>query len=133
MTTQEESLEKRIAAAAEKEARAAKRAEELRAEAAKLRAKRELLEAKKLQLLVKADRAEETRKKILAGAAFLKAVENGQINKLTCRSILERFLTREQDRALFKELWEVPATATPPQKSNLHEQMEQLKAEALKK
>ncbi len=46
-------------------------------------------------------RKDDTRRKILAGAVVLDEAEHNAAYKTALYSLLERFLTREQDRALF--------------------------------
>lgn len=62
-----------------------------------LQAQKKALEARKAE----DDRKIDSRKKILAGAVFLKAVEMGKISTDDFLMILDQGLTRESDRRLF--------------------------------
>jgi len=88
------SIDARIAAA-ERKAVAAKDALK-KAQAAKAR-----LEARKLAPLVRAGRADDTRRKILVGAAFLAKVARGDVPRDRLLALMDSALTRADDRALF--------------------------------
>jgi hypothetical protein len=87
-------IEGRIAAAEQKAVDAAKRVKQLKAQ-------REALEARKLHTVLKGQRADDTRRKILVGSAVLSRVEKGEWPKDKFLSMLDGFLTRPDDRALF--------------------------------
>ena len=59
-----------------------------------------------------AERKRETRRKILVGAMVLDQVERGKWPEKSLKAALDRFLEREQDRALF-ELPPRPANREP--------------------
>lgn len=59
------------------------------------------IEARKLHLLLKGKRANETRRKILAGALVLDMMEKDEATKQRFLERLDRFLTRPDDRTLF--------------------------------
>lgn len=75
-----------------------------------LKAKDELIQARKVQALIKGKRADETRRKILAGALVLEMMEENDETKNRFIARLDKFLTRPDDRALFglKALPEAP-------------------------
>ena len=75
--------------------------EEAKKKINQLKAKQELLEAKKLNALLKKDRASDTRRKILAGAFVLDAAEKDDASKTKLMNGLNKFLTRDDDRILF--------------------------------
>ena len=50
---------------------------------------------------MKKKRAEDTRRKILAGAAILSAIESNEAEKAKFMALVEATLTRDDDRALF--------------------------------
>jgi len=91
------SIDDRLAAA-ERKATAAKAALQ-QARAAKARA-----EARKLAPLLKSERAEDTRRKILVGAAVMSAVSRGEMPQERLQALLDTFLQRPDDRALFNLL-----------------------------
>lgn len=66
-----------------------------------LKAKDELIQARKVQALIKGKRADETRRKILAGALVLEMMEENDETKNRFIARLDKFLTRPDDRALF--------------------------------
>ncbi len=61
----------------------------------------ELIEARKLQALIKGRRSNETRRKILAGALILEMMDSDKETALRFLGRLDKFLTRDDDRALF--------------------------------
>ena len=79
------------------EAREAK----LREQLAQVRAKKAQLEARKVQKLIKGQRADDTRRKILVGATVLAKVERGEWPQDKLNALLDASLTRNDDRALF--------------------------------
>ena len=68
-----------------------------------LRAQREQMEARQLARVLKGQRADDTRRKILVGAVVLAAVEHGEAGWARERrmALLNVGLTRADDRALF--------------------------------
>ena len=66
-----------------------------------LRAKEELLQARKLQAIIKKDRASDTRRKILAGALVLEMMEKDEDTKTRFLARLDKYLTKTDDRDLF--------------------------------
>lgn len=83
-------MEKTIAQIQEKIAHQQQKLEQLRAQ-------KRALEARKAE----DDRKIDNRKKILAGAVFLKAVEIGKISTDDFLILMDKGLTRESDRRLF--------------------------------
>lgn len=67
----------------------------------KLKAKQEQIEARKVQALIKGKRADDTRRKILAGAMALEMAERDKEAKQRFLNGMDKFLTRDDDRALF--------------------------------
>lgn len=66
-----------------------------------LKAKQEKIEQRKLNALMKSDRSRETRRKILAGSTIIKIMENDEAAKNSFMNQLDKYLTRDDDRALF--------------------------------
>ena len=87
-------IEDRIKAAEERAAAAAKKLQQLKA-------RKDALEARKLSRVLKGQRAEDTRRKILIGALFLDKIERGEWSRDKLIPLLDAYLTREDDRALF--------------------------------
>ena len=75
------------------------------------RAKKQQIEARKRTAEAKQKRQDDTRRKVLIGAVVLAKVERGEIREESLLAMLDQFLTRPDDRALFG-LPEV--VATPP-------------------
>ena len=75
-----------------------------------LKAQREQIEARQLARLLKGQRADDTRRKILTGAVVLSAVEHGEDgwSREALMALLSARLARPDDRALF-DLPEPPA------------------------
>ncbi len=75
-----------------------------------LRAQREQMEARQLARVLKGQRADDARRKILTGAVVLAAVEHGEArwSREALMTLLSARLTRPDDRALFG-LPELPA------------------------
>ena len=71
--------------------------EKIEQQIAQLKAKRERMMA----LDAKKKRAEDTRKKVVIGAALLQAVKNGNLTEEKLLEFLADHLTREHDRKLF--------------------------------
>ncbi|MDR2244562.1 MAG: mobilization protein [Burkholderiales bacterium] len=67
----------------------------------KLKAQRLALAQKEKALLNRRSRKDETRKKILRGAAVLEMIEKGSIDAEKFHAFLDGFLTRKTDRLLF--------------------------------
>ena len=101
MATAEERIAQQIAAAEQK---AKDHAKKLR----QLKAQQEQLEARKLSGLLKGQRADDTRRKILAGALLLEMMKDSPETAEKIRARLDKYLTRADDRALF-DLPPVPA------------------------
>jgi hypothetical protein len=74
----------------------------------KLRAQRQQLEARKRAEESKRKRSDDTRRKILVGAAILAKVERGEWPQARLLEMMSKTLTRPDDRALFG----LPNTAT---------------------
>jgi hypothetical protein len=68
-----------------------------------LKTQREQIEARQLARVLKGQRADDTRRKILTGAVVLSAVEHGEAgwSRETLMALLSARLTRADDRALF--------------------------------
>lgn len=77
-----------------------------------LAARLEQAEARKVQALIKGKRAEDTRRKILAGALVLDMMEKDEEAKKRLLARFNTYLTRDDDRALFG-LPQLSATAAP--------------------
>ena len=65
------------------------------------RAKKQQIEARKRAAESKAKRSQDTRRKILVGAAILAKVERGEWPRDKLLAMMEATLTRDDDRALF--------------------------------
>ena len=74
------------------------------------KAKKQQIEARKRAALAKVSRQQDTRRKILVGAAILAKVERGEWPKDKLLAMLDAALTRADDRALF----DLQAPATEP-------------------
>ena len=66
------------------------------------KAKKQQIENRKRMLEAKEERAKDTRRKILVGAAILTKVERGEWPKDKLLAMLDASLTRPADRALFE-------------------------------
>ncbi len=75
------------------------------------KAKKQQIEARKRTAEAKKKRSDDTRRKILVGAAILAKVERGEWPQDKLLAMLDASLTRADDRALF----DLPAQATTPQ------------------
>ena len=73
----------------------------LEAKLKQAKAKKQQIEARKRALETKAERAKDTRRKILVGAAILTKVERGEWPKDKLFAMLDLALNRPDDRALF--------------------------------
>ncbi|MCL2307227.1 MAG: hypothetical protein FWC38_03150 [Proteobacteria bacterium] len=67
----------------------------------KLKSQRLALAQKEKALASRRSRKNETRKKILRGAAVLEMIEKGSIDAEKFHAFLDGFLTRKSDRQLF--------------------------------
>jgi Zn-dependent M16 (insulinase) family peptidase len=73
----------------------------LEAKLKQAKVKKQQIEARKRALETKEERAKDTRRKILVGAAILAKVERGEWPKDKLLSMLDSTLTRSDDRKLF--------------------------------
>lgn len=75
--------------------------------------KKAKIEAKKRSAAAKKVRADDTRKKVLVGAVILARVERGEWPAEKLRDLMEKALSRADDRALFglEKLPEQPASS----------------------
>ena len=96
---------------AEKIAEADRRTKEAEKKAQDLKNELESLEAKKLQILMGSSRASDNRRKFIAGAWLLVEIEKDEQMRVRLNQGLETYLTRADDRRLFK-LTEKPPVAT---------------------
>lgn len=94
MATADERISAAISAAEQRAKDAAKQLQQLKA-------KREQIEAKKLTKMLKGERSDETRRKILAGALTLELMESDEATRQRFMGRLDKYLTRADDRALF--------------------------------
>ena len=78
----------------------------LEAKLKQAKAKKQQIEARKRALETKEERANDTRRKILVGAAILAKVERGEWPRDKLLNMLDASLTRPDDRALFDLLHE---------------------------
>lgn len=90
-----------MASIEEKIAAAEKRAQEAAKQIKQLKAKRDLIEARKIQNILRGQRADDTRRKILAGALVLEMMEQDEQTRSKFMRRLDQYLTRTDDRALF--------------------------------
>ena len=67
-----------------------------------LKARQQRAEARKRILDSKKKRQADTRRKILVGAIILAQVERGEYSERELRELLDRWLDRDDDRALFE-------------------------------
>ncbi|RYF49103.1 MAG: mobilization protein [Cytophagaceae bacterium] len=73
----------------------------LEAKLKQAKAKKQQIEARKRAIETKEERANDTRRKILVGAAILAKVERGEWPKDKLLAMLDSALTRPADRSLF--------------------------------
>ena len=73
----------------------------LEAKLKQAKAKKQQIESRKRVLETKEERAKDTRRKILVGAAILAKVERGEWPRDKLLTMLDSALTRSDDRALF--------------------------------
>jgi hypothetical protein len=71
------------------------------AKLAELKARKQAIEARAKAAESKKNRADDTRKKILVGAAVLAQIENNPEGQERTKQMLDKFLTKESDRKLF--------------------------------
>ena len=90
-----------MASIEDKIAAAEKRAQEAAKQVKQLKAQRDMVEARKLQTILKGQRADDTRRKILAGALVLDMMERDEQTRAKFLDRLDKYLTRADDRALF--------------------------------
>lgn len=86
--------------------------EALKKKLAEAKARKAKIEARQRAAESKKKRAEDTRRKILAGALVLELIEEKEETKRRFMEQLDKFLTREDDRALFGLYSKVQETAT---------------------
>ena len=79
------------------------------------KAKKQQIEARKRAAESKAKRSQDTRRKILVGAAILAKVERGEWPQDKLLALLDASLTRADDRALFDLPAVQPQQPTPAQ------------------
>ena len=90
-----------MASIEDKIAAAEKRAQEAAKQVKQLKAQRDMVEARKLQTMLKGQRSDDTRRKILAGALVLDMMERDEQTRAKFLDRLDKYLTRADDRALF--------------------------------
>lgn len=66
-----------------------------------LKAEQQKVEALKKAAEMKRKRQDETRRKILVGATILARVESGEWPEVELKAVMDKALTRTEDRALF--------------------------------
>ena len=67
-----------------------------------LKAEQQKVEARKKAIEVKRKRQDDTRRKVLAGAVLLAQVESGEWPEAKFKAMMDKGLTRDEDRALFE-------------------------------
>jgi hypothetical protein len=67
-----------------------------------LKARQQRLLARERRITSQRERREDTRRKILIGAMILEHIEQGRYSREALKAALDRFLTRDADRALFE-------------------------------
>jgi len=87
----------------------------LEAKLKKEKAKKQQIEARKRAIETKKKRSEDTRRKILVGAAILAKVERGEWPGEKLLAMLDLSLTRADDRALFNLPHQQPEKPTTAQ------------------
>lgn len=80
---------------------AEQRAKDAQKKLQQLKAQRDLIEARKLSKLLKGQRADDTRRKILAGSLVLDMMERDEATSKRFMDRLDQHLKRADDRALF--------------------------------
>ncbi len=89
-----------------------------------LKAQKEAHDARKLAALLKGQRSEDTRRKILIGAMVLGKMQDDPQTRQRILDDLDAFLTRNDDRALFS----LPALPTPEGSDAAHQALEDTEA-----
>ena len=87
-------IDDRIAAQEQRSKNEAKKLQQLKAQ-------RDMIEARKLSKVLKGQRADDTRRKILAGSLVLDMMERDEATRKRFMDRLDQHLTRADDRALF--------------------------------
>lgn len=85
----------------------------LEAKLRQAKAKKQQIEARKRAIDQKRKRTEDTRRKVLVGAVVLARVERGDWPELKLLEMMDKALTRDDDRALF-DLAPLAAAAEQP-------------------
>lgn len=93
----------------------AEKEEKHKNEIAQLKAKKEKIEARKLNAMIKGKRADDTRRKILAGALIIDMMEKDEAAKTRFMGHLDKFLTRNDDRELFGLSLKQKSTVVEPE------------------
>lgn len=75
--------------------------DEAQRKAEQLRNREEAIHARKLDSIMKKNRASDTRRKILAGALILEMMEKNPDTKTRYMAHLDKYLTKSKDRELF--------------------------------
>ena len=86
------------------------RIEALEAKLKEEKAKKQRIEARKRAIEARAERAKDTRRKILIGSVILAQVKQGKVTEAGLHAMLGSSLTRDDDRALFN----LPPMKTTP-------------------
>lgn len=93
------------------------------------KAKKQLIDARKRAAESKLKRSQETRRKILVGAAVLGKVERGEWPESRLRDLMDKELTRPHDRELFGLSVEIRTPITGPEMEAVQKHLdEQAKA-----
>ncbi|MEN9397049.1 MAG: hypothetical protein RLZ81_1579 [Pseudomonadota bacterium] len=90
---------------------AEQRAKQAQQKLQQLKAQRDMIEARKLSKVLKGQRADDTRRKILAGSLVLDMMERDEATRKRFMDRLDQYLKRADDRALF----DLPAKTEPGQ------------------
>ena len=94
-------IQEQVEAAQKKADEQAKKAADAQKRLRQLKAKKEQAEARKIAQTLTGNRAADTRRKILAGALVLDMMERDEQTRAKFLDRLDKFLTRDDDRALF--------------------------------
>ena len=78
-----------------------------------LKAAKQKVEARKRAIELNQRKKDDTRRKVLVGAAIMAMIDNGRMKQEKLMEIMNGFLTRDAERALF-DLPPVGAEASPP-------------------
>jgi hypothetical protein len=76
------------------------------------KAKKQQIDARQRAADLRKKRSDDTRRKVLVGAVVLARIERGEWPADKLREMLDKALTRDDDRALF-DLQPLPQTAAP--------------------